>query len=120
MWLEDNQSHAHPALERDSHSIFSSSNSVQIGNSARIDTKNVLEFLGIKIEDHMEGFRRFLCPICSKILKGDKCDIKRHLMVHSGQKPRKCPHCAHTTITIGNLNQHIKQTHGNLGSHHAS
>ncbi|XP_061175186.1 zinc finger protein 845-like [Saccostrea echinata] len=36
---------------------------------------------------------------------------KRHLAIHTGQKPHKCNHCDYACSSLGTLNSHIKRVH---------
>lgn len=57
--------------------------------------------------------RRHVCPTCSKAFVLGT-DLKRHLLIHTGEKPFKCPHCPHRANRKGNLLVHIMNRHGEL------
>ncbi|ETN65275.1 hypothetical protein AND_002960 [Anopheles darlingi] len=58
-----------------------------------------------------------------KKYKCDQCDfasripghLKRHLLVHSGQKPFSCPHCDYSCNNIENLRKHVISTSKHVG-----
>ncbi|XP_035776376.1 uncharacterized protein LOC118458221 isoform X2 [Anopheles albimanus] len=60
-----------------------------------------------------------------KKYKCDQCDfasripghLKRHLLVHSGQKPFCCPHCDYSCNNIENLRKHVISTSKHVGKY---
>ncbi|MPC10544.1 Zinc finger protein 516 [Portunus trituberculatus] len=40
--------------------------------------------------------------------------MKRHLMIHRGEKPFLCPYCPHRANQKGNLKYHILSVHQGL------
>ncbi|XP_042224527.1 longitudinals lacking protein, isoforms H/M/V-like isoform X21 [Homarus americanus] len=52
---------------------------------------------------------RVPCSLCGKLVGQSK--MKRHLMIHTGQKPYECPHCQHRTNRKENLDDHIRRRH---------
>ena len=52
------------------------------------------------------------CPECKKVFKQNS-DLKRHVLVHNGQRPFPCNQCEKSFNQIGNLYIHIK-THLNV------
>ncbi|XP_055021138.1 zinc finger protein 888-like isoform X2 [Boleophthalmus pectinirostris] len=53
-----------------------------------------------------EGKRKHECPICQKKL-GRKQELKRHMLLHTGEKPFSCPVCEKRFIQKSNLKSHI-------------
>lgn len=53
------------------------------------------------------------CWFCSKTFLGRyaKYNLKRHLMIHRGEKPFVCPYCPHRANQKGNLKYHILSVH---------
>ena len=52
---------------------------------------------------------RVACSLCGKLVRPAK--MKRHLIIHTGQKPFECPHCHHKTNRKENLDDHIRRRH---------
>ncbi len=62
----------------------------------------------------LEG-NRFLCPFCSK--EFDKLgDVKRHIMVHTGEKPFACEYCEYKSTRLQNVTRHQIKCHPNTDS----
>lgn len=57
--------------------------------------------------------RRHQCPSCSKAFVLGT-DLKRHLLVHTGEKPFRCPHCPHRANRKGNMMVHVMNKHGDI------
>ncbi|KAJ0032859.1 hypothetical protein NQD34_002940 [Periophthalmus magnuspinnatus] len=53
-----------------------------------------------------EGKIKHECPICQKKL-GRKQELKRHMLLHTGEKPFSCPVCEKRFIQKSNLKSHI-------------
>lgn len=53
------------------------------------------------------------CRHCNKAFQGRyaKYNLKRHLMIHRGEKPFSCPFCPHRANQKGNLKYHILSVH---------
>ena len=64
----------------------------------------------LQIEPVRIGAGQFGCPICSKFMKNQR-DMKRHIMVHTGEKPFTCIYCDFACNFQGSLNRHIKNRH---------
>ncbi|XP_063865792.1 longitudinals lacking protein, isoforms A/B/D/L-like isoform X9 [Scylla paramamosain] len=57
--------------------------------------------------------RMLACPMCAKVFHGTKRKYRldRHMLVHWGLKPFKCPHCPYRSTQQNNLNRHMKNVH---------
>ena len=62
--------------------------------------ENFTDFEPIKVEGG------FLCPVCARVMPNIK-DLKRHIMVHTGDKPYKCHLCDYAARQRGTLNRHL-------------
>ena len=51
----------------------------------------------------------FKCKICDKIMKL-RC-LKRHMLIHTGDKPYSCPCCPHKDSRRDNLRRHMMRKH---------
>ena len=58
------------------------------------------------------GVQKYGCPFCSKIMKTAQL-IKRHILVHTGEKPFVCNQCGKSYNQKINLNRHIVLRHTN-------
>ena len=52
----------------------------------------------------------FGCPFCSKTMKG-RGDVKRHILIHTGEKPFSCPYCNYCSNRQTSMKTHIRTTH---------
>ena len=55
----------------------------------------------------------YKCMLCGKefSMKGD---MRRHVRIHTGEKPYKCPLCDVRVTQKQNLKKHIQYVHGNV------
>lgn len=60
--------------------------------------------------------RMLACPMCTKVFHGTKRKYRldRHMLVHWGLKPFKCPHCPYRSTQQNNLNRHMKSVHSQI------
>lgn len=67
------------------------------------------------LQEGAEGVatRMLACPMCAKVFHGTKRKYRldRHMLVHWGLKPFKCPHCPYRSTQQNNLNRHMKNVH---------
>lgn len=60
--------------------------------------------------------KKFVCPVCLK----ESCsmnDLRRHYMIHTGEKPYPCPHCPYRSRFSKNVRTHIFYKHTNRDKH---
>lgn len=69
--------------------------------------------MGSPVQEEMTDVN---CRFCSKTFHGRyaKYNLKRHLMIHRGEKPFVCPYCPHRANQKGNLKYHILSVHPGL------
>lgn len=53
-----------------------------------------------------------VCPDCGKRFQSRK-DVKRHHLIHTGEKPFLCPHCPYKGRQMGALKSHFLNKHSN-------
>ena len=52
----------------------------------------------------------FACPYCNKTMK-DKSNMKRHVKIHTGEKPFKCPFCPFAAVQKKSIVSHALTKH---------
>ena len=53
---------------------------------------------------------QYACPYCSKIFKTSS-RVRRHILIHTGEKPFFCPHCKYKTNQRSHLQLHVQNQH---------
>ena len=56
------------------------------------------------------GPHKYGCPFCSKIMRS-AAEIKRHILVHTKEKPYQCHICDYKSTQKGHVKSHIKAAH---------
>ena len=56
------------------------------------------------------GPQQYSCPFCSKIMNTPS-KIKRHILVHTGEKPYQCHICNYKATQEAHIKTHMKGVH---------
>ena len=62
-------------------------------------------------EKTKHGRRENICPICSKGFQYSR-DLRKHILIHTGERPYDCLLCGNTYRNPGHLSYHLKVQHG--------
>ena len=74
----------------------------------KVISSKYFQILPIKL-----GIRKYGCPICSKIMSSP-ADIKRHVRIHTGEKPFKCDFCNFAANVKCTLKSHVAKFHTSI------
>ena len=61
------------------------------------------------------GYQKYGCPFCPKILPFPS-KMKRHILIHTGEKPFSCSKCEMCFNDKGNLKRHMIKYHSKASS----
>lgn len=62
------------------------------------------------------GRRTYKCPYCGRVFHRSSTDLQKHMWIHEGVKPFRCPDCPYQCRSRNNLNVH-RLTHSNDKPH---
>ncbi|XP_050686883.1 longitudinals lacking protein, isoforms H/M/V-like isoform X21 [Eriocheir sinensis] len=54
------------------------------------------------------------CPYCYRSTFKQTSDLKRHIRIHTGEKPFSCQYCSYSAVRREHLNDHLWRRHGIL------
>ncbi|KAK4309629.1 hypothetical protein Pmani_018740 [Petrolisthes manimaculis] len=66
-----------------------------------------------ELQHQPDNRANYFCPLCGKEFHGvrQRRNLKRHMMIHWGDKPFQCPFCIHRTNQKSNLKTHMLKAH---------
>lgn len=84
-------------------------NNNEVMDSLAIAKAKAKKYMGVVIEVDENGTRsrRHLCKGCGKTF-GHCSDLRKHVLVHTGERPFHCQICSKTFSRSTNLNKHMK------------
>ncbi|KAG7165918.1 Zinc finger protein 26-like 7, partial [Homarus americanus] len=53
----------------------------------------------------------FLCPYCRTVSFMSVSDLRRHVRIHTGEKPYACPYCPYRAKRTTHLQDHVRRRH---------
>ena len=59
-------------------------------------------------------FPVFTCPYCQRNTFKQRSDLNRHIRIHTGEKPFKCPYCDYSSAQSAPLKSHIFRKHKDM------
>ena len=76
-------------------------------------SKNITSIF--EINTFVSGKYKFRCPFCPKEVqgssKGIRANMKRHIMIHTGEKPYKCEYCDFASNQKVSVERHTIKIH---------